>query len=99
MDSLPCEDRALGYPVPMSDSGYKGGATVEGRWACIASAVLGVPVFMFLLIVDALGDCVPDTACKKGFLTQVLLPSAVIAISVGLLVRWAVKTAKRNNPD
>ncbi|MED5546392.1 MAG: hypothetical protein VYD90_14185 [Pseudomonadota bacterium] len=54
---------------------------------------------MFLLLVDALGDCVPGTACKKGFLTQVLLPSAVIAIGVGLLVRWAVKTARRNNPD
>lgn len=85
--------------MPMTDGGYKGGATVEGRWGCIASAVLGVPVFMFLLLVDALVDCVPDTACKKGFLTQVLLPSAVIAIGVGLLVRWAVKTARRNNPD
>ncbi|MFZ3485744.1 hypothetical protein [Sphingomonas sp. 3-13AW] len=54
---------------------------------------------MFLLILDALGDCVPDTACKNGFLTQVLLPSAVIAIGVGFLVRWAVKTARRNNRD
>ncbi|GAA4778907.1 hypothetical protein GCM10023219_28720 [Stakelama sediminis] len=54
---------------------------------------------MFLLLADALGDCAPDTACKKGFLTQVLLPSAVIAIGVGLLVRWAVKTARQNNPD
>jgi len=85
--------------MPMSDGGYNGGATPEGRWGCVASAVLGVPVFMFLLIVDALGDCVPDTACKKGFLTQVLLHSAVIAVGVGLLVCWAVKTARRNNPD
>ena len=77
----------------------KGGATVEGRWGCIASALVGVPVFVFLLLADALGDCAPDTACKKGFLTQVLLPTAVIAIGVGLLVRWAVKAAKRNNPD
>lgn len=85
--------------MPMSGDGYKGGATVEGRWGCIASAILGVPVFMFLLLADALGDCAPDTACKKGFLTQVLLPTAVLAIGVGLLVRWAVKTAKRHNPD
>lgn len=99
MDGPLCEDRALGYPMPMSDGGYKGGATVEGRWGCIASAVLGVPVFIFLLLADALGDCAPDTACKKGFLTQVLLPTAVIAIGVGLLVRWAVKAAKRNNTD
>lgn len=99
MDGLLCVDWALGYPMPMSDGGYKGGATVEGRWGCIASAILGVPVFMFLLIADALGDCAPDTACKKGFLTQVVLPTAIVAISVGLLVRWAVKTSKRNDPD
>gem|GEM_PF-2619440 len=92
MDGLLCEDRALGYPMPMSDGGYKGGTTVEDRWGCIASAVLGVPVFMILLLVNALGDCAPDTACKKGFLTQ------VIAIGVGLPVRWAVKAVKRNNP-
>ena len=79
----------------MSESGYIGGSTIEGRWGCIASAVLGVPIFLFLLIVDALGDCAPDTACKKGFLTQVLLPSVVIAIGVGLLVRWAIKAASR----
>lgn len=99
MDGLLCVDRALGYPMPMSDGGYKGGATVEGRWGCIASAILGVPAFMFLLIADALGDCAPDTACKKGFLTQVLLPTAIVAIGVGLLVRWAVKAAQRNDPD
>jgi len=85
--------------MPMRDGGYKGGTTVEGRWGCIASAVLGVPVFMFLLLANTLGDCLPDIACKKGFLTQVLLPTAVIAIGVGLLVRWAVKAATRNNPD
>ncbi|SKB84010.1 hypothetical protein SAMN06295937_102238 [Sphingopyxis flava] len=99
MVGLLCVGRALGYPMPMSDGGYKGGATVEGRWGCIASAILGVPVFMFLLLADALGDCAPDTTCKKGFLTQVLLPTAIVAIGVGLLVRWAVKAAKRNNPD
>jgi len=60
---------------------------------------LGVPVFMFLLLADALGDCAPDTACKKGFLTQVLLPSVIIAIGGGLIGRWAIKAAKRNNPD
>lgn len=85
--------------MPMSEDGYKGGTTVEGRWGCIASAILGIPVFVFLLLVDALGDCVPDMTCKKGFLTQVLLPTAVVAIAAGLLVRWALKTARRNKPD
>lgn len=99
MDQLLCECGALRYPMPMSEGGYKGGATVESRWGCIASAVVGALAFMFLLLADALGDCAPDTACKKGFLTQVLLPTVVIAIGVGLLVRGVVKTARRNNPD
>jgi hypothetical protein len=99
MDGLLCVFRPLGYPMPMSEGGYRGGATVEGRWGCTASAVLGVPVFMFLLLVEALGDCAPDTACKKGFLIQVLLPTVVIAVGAGLLVRWAVKAARRNHPD
>lgn len=99
MDGRLCVYRALGYPIPMSEGGYKGGATVEGRWGCIASAFFGVPVFLFLLLVDALGDCAPDTVCKKGFLTQVLLPTAAVAVGVGLLVRWAVKAARRNKPD
>ncbi len=83
----------------MSEGGYKGGTTVEGRWGCIAAAALGVPIFMFLTLVETLGDCAPDIACKKGFLTQVLMPTAAIAIGVGLFVRWAVKTARRNKPD
>jgi len=85
--------------MPMTEDGYDGGPMVEGGWGCIAAALLGVPIFILLLLVDALGDCVPDTACKKGFLTQVLLPAALISIGVGLLVRWVVKTARQNHPD
>lgn len=85
--------------MPMSDGGCEGGATVEGRWGCIASAILGMPVFMVLLFADALGDCAPDTACKKGSITQVLLPTAIVGIGVGLLVHRAVKAAKRKEPD
>jgi len=81
----------------MTESGYKGGPTVEGRWGCFASVLVGTPVFMFLLLADAWGDCVQDIPCKKGFLTQVLLPSFVIAVCVGLLVPWAVKMARDNN--
>jgi len=84
----------------MSNGGYEGAATIEARWVCIASAILGVPVFMLILLADALSESAPETARKKGFITQVLLTTAIVAISgVGLLVRWAVKAAKRNDPD
>jgi len=42
---------------------------------------------MFLLFAEALGDCAPDETCRKDFLTQVLLPSVIVAIGIGLLVR------------
>jgi hypothetical protein len=71
--------------------------TVAERWGCIAAIILGVPVFIFLLAMDIFGDCAPNTACNKGFLTQVLVPSAVIAVGIGLLVRWAIKMAWRRN--
>ena len=70
--------------------------TVEGRRGCIAAIILGVPVFIFLMTMDIFGDCAPNTACKHGFLTQVLAPSVVIAVSIGLLVRWATKMVRRS---
>lgn len=83
----------------MSDERYKGGGTSEGQWGCGAAALVGVPVFAFLLIGDALGDCAPDTACKKGFLSQVALPSLIVSVVVGLVVYWAIRAARRNGRD
>ena len=74
----------------MSDSGYSG-QTAETKWGCAASAIVGAPLFAFLLLADALGDCVPDTDCKHGFFSQVLMPSVVIATSMGFLVWTAVR--------
>ena len=84
--------------MPMSEGGYQGGPSVESRWGCLAGAVVGAPLFFFLVGLDALGDCAPDPGCKKGFLTQVLIPSVIVAVGVGLLVRWVVKAARRNRP-
>lgn len=65
---------------------------LEGiKWGCLSAALLGIPMFAFLLLVDALGDCAPEVACRKGFLQYVLLPSAVIAAIVGLTSYWLAK--------
>jgi hypothetical protein len=83
----------------MSDDRYKGGSTVESRWGCGAAALVGIPVFAFLFLAEVLGDCAPDTACKKGFLSQVALPTLVVSVVVGLVVYWAIRAARRNSRD
>lgn len=74
--------------------GYQG-LPKSDKWGCLMAAVLGVPVFLFLLGLDALGDCKPDTTCQKGFLMMVLMPSLIIAG----VVFWSVRTIVRRRHD
>jgi hypothetical protein len=84
--------------MAMSEGGYQGGPTVETRWGCLAAAIVGAPIFFLLLVGDAMGDCAPGPGCKHGFLSRVLFPAVIIAVGVGLLVRWMVKAVRRNRP-
>jgi hypothetical protein len=67
---------------------FDGGLSRADRWGCTAAFIVGLLVFAPLLIVDAIGDCAPDTSCRKGFLLMVLLPSLVAALGAGLLARF-----------
>jgi hypothetical protein len=80
----------------MASDGYKGGPTPEGKFGCLAGSLVGVPTGICLLFADALGDCVPDSPCHKGFLSNVLLPSVGIAVVVGLAAWWIAKTYRRD---
>jgi hypothetical protein len=60
------------------------------KWGYAAACIVGLPIFAFLLAMDALGDCDPGTVCRKGFILMVLAPSALIAGAVGLLVWFFV---------
>lgn len=64
--------------------------------------MVGAPLFWFLILVDALGDCVPDTDCRKGFLRYVALPTLVVILIVGFGVRAAINRFRRttaNRPE
>ena len=75
------------------DQGYQG-LPKSDRWGCLAAALVGIPVSLLLLGVDALGDCPPDTSCRKGFLLMVLAPSMLLT----LLTFWTVRAvARRGN--
>jgi hypothetical protein len=70
------------------DGRYNGPAAPE-KWGCAAAAVVGVPLFLFLLLSDALGDCEPSPTCHHGFMRMVLAPS-VVAITLLFLATRAI---------
>lgn len=69
---------------------YRGGGTLGGKWGCGLAALFGLPVLFFLVLLDSLGDCVPDVQCHKGFWLWVVLPTMLVAAPVGFGVRWLV---------
>lgn len=81
----------------MSNKRYNGGGpTVQGIWACIAGALVGAPVFIFLLIAHTIGDCMPDEDCKPSTLIYVVLPSLVAGFVAALTTWWAVRAIRGN---
>lgn len=83
----------------VSDSGYQGGTTAGSKWGCAVAALIGAPLFFVLLIADALGDCVPDTDCKKGFLPFVAVPTLVVVAVLFFVVRLLVNKARQGSSD
>lgn len=71
--------------------------TPGGKWGCLAAAVVAAPLFLILIIIDALGDCEAGTDCHKGFLRYVALPTLIVGLAIGLGVRGAVNWLKRND--
>jgi hypothetical protein len=66
------------------------GTSRGGKWGLIIAALVGVPLFFFLMLMDALGDCAPDTNCRHGFFPIVLLPTLLVTIPIFLAVRFAI---------
>ncbi len=74
----------------MDESRYKGGGTPGGKWGCAMSALFGLPVFFLTVLISSLGDCAPDIPCHKASLPLALLLTLVVALPIGLAVRWLV---------
>jgi hypothetical protein len=81
----------------MGDCRYQGGTSKGSKWGCATAAVIGAPVFFFLLIGDALGDCAPDTDCNKGFLRNVAAPTTVLVLVVFFAVRALVNHRRHDD--
>ena len=92
----PIADIRASRQISGMSNGYDDDRTRGGKWGCAVAAIVGTPIFFVLMLVDALGDCAPGAPCSKGFWTNVAIPSALIALAVGLGVRFVVK---RRNPN
>jgi len=57
--------------------------------------IVGIPLLLALMFVDAVGDCVPGDRCHKGFLLYVALPTFVVMLAVSLSVRAIVNHLRR----
>jgi hypothetical protein len=80
--------------------GYQG-IPASDRWGCLAAAIVGIPTFLLLVFVDALGDCTAEadgsTFCQKGFLKMVLLPTIIIMAVVFVGIRTLIRARKSND--
>lgn len=72
----------------MEEGGYRGGGTPGGKWGCALSALIGIPLLSFGLIVASMGDCVPGERCTSG--ETLLLIAGAITIAVGVGSRAAI---------
>jgi hypothetical protein len=65
------------------------------RWGCGVAGLVGAASLVFLLSLDALGDCAPDSGCSKGFWTNVLLPTVAITAIAFFMVRALVNNDRK----
>jgi hypothetical protein len=61
------------------DKGYQSGGTPGGKWGCGVAALTGVPLLGFVILLSALGDCIPDAPCHHDL--DWLLMAAALAIA------------------
>lgn len=81
------------------DSRYRGGGTVEGRWGCAAAFIAALPVFIYLFLAETLGDCLPEVPCRKSFPLYVLVPTTLVALAAGMIVKRLVAALRGSRED
>ena len=66
------------------NDGYQSGSTPGGKWGCGLAALVGVPLLGIVILLSALGDCVPDAPCHHDLDWFLMLAALGIAAVVGL---------------
>ncbi len=65
------------------DDGYQSGGTPGGKWGCGLAALVGAPSLGFVILLGALGDCVPDGPCHHDLDWLLMVAALGIAAVVG----------------
>lgn len=82
----------------MMDEGYQGGGTPGGKWGCGLAALVGVPLLGFVILLSALGDCVPDAPCHQD-LEGLLMGAALAIAAAGFGSRVLINSIIRRRTD
>ena len=66
---------------------------------CLAAALVGVPLFGFVFLASALGDCIPDAPCNHDLNLWLLGGAILITAATGKVVSAIVRAVRRNRPS
>lgn len=69
---------------------YQPSTTRGGFCGCLTAALVGIPLFVLVLLMSSLGDCLPDVPCNHSISIPHLGGVAFIAAVAGFSVRAVV---------
>ena len=74
---------------------YEDAGTVGGKWGCALSALIGLPLLGFAVLISTLGDCLPEDPCDHRLDWELIGAALVIAAVVGFgsraIINWVVR--------
>lgn len=77
------------------NDGYQSGATPGGKWGCGLAALVGVPLLSFVVLLGALGDCVPNAPCHHDLDWLLMVAAwgivAVVGFGSRVLINYVVR--------
>jgi hypothetical protein len=77
----------------------KGGGTPGGKWGCGLAALVGGPLLGFVILLSALGDCVPDAPRHQDLEGLLMAAALAIAAAVGFGSRILINSINRRRTD
>ena len=77
------------------DDGYQSGGTPGGKWGCGLAALVGVPLLSFVVLLSALGGCVPNAPCHhdpdKFLMVAARGIVAVVGFGSRVLINYVIR--------
>ena len=67
----------------------------RARSAGCFSALIGIPVLLFLAFVTSLGECYPEIACHRSLWADGVAPAAAVSLVAGLGGYWIARWLQR----